>query len=101
MFEKQLWQFRDNYGDGETVSSSTSPQAAPNFAQPNLILISLLFCSKLKKKKNKKKTQQIITWLKNKLIIWIPRYSTESPRAFWAFGHCDFYVTFLFISLFL
>lgn len=31
---------RDNYTDGETVSSSISPQAAPNFAQPNLILIS-------------------------------------------------------------
>lgn len=56
MFKKQLWQFRDNYADGETVSSSTSPQAAPNFAQPNLILISLLFCSKLKKEKKKKTT---------------------------------------------
>lgn len=70
MFEKQLWQFRDNYADGQTVSSSTSPQAAPNFAQPNLILIPLLFCSKLKK--NEKKTYKLS-------LGWKTNSSSEFP----------------------
>lgn len=81
------------------VQYFTSSRSKFCTAQPYFNFIAVLF--KTLKKRKEKKTQQIITWLKNKLIIWIPRYSTESPRAFWAFGHCDFYVTFLFISLFL